>query len=753
MIEVYQTGILPIGQFDIRDGDLQNIKGGEVLVLDTATSTDLATREVYSNGARTQFRLATSADPGPFFLANSDKNSNQSSTPGFERTSLFSSSSAFSRTVDASAKVGIFAAEGFYAVSADVVDGYTINSNTVPNTRLYVNNDGNLTTTPSQTKAIVGFFVEFRSDSVINSNINRPFQTAGSFKNNDTIILYKTNADGYFDVGLVSQLVGELGTLGMPTDGYYSDGYYDFTADTTIADAVDQLNEGFASIFSGSSSTPIGTPDDGTYTDGFFSFTSSTTVSNAVDDINELLAAIAPAQPGNLTGQSLVVSGTTLYDAILPSGLSASWYSGGDNPGDTISSYIVDNTYLLSSPDQANRFNGGFVSDPSQLGVVTHVLNGVDGYERDVSTFGVGTTGTVTVDDISVFNTIWNKINAEINVTQTDEGRETHAMQHTLAGTTNTSEFFYDPVNTAPSFSSAPSIVENTPVDGYLSGIIHYASSSTFNVSYTAASGIFNRAYNATEVSRIELPGSPNSIVNPSSVPALNDTFTVSNQIIALSTANIARESPNVTVRLFKANGLTTSLTDAVDRPINTFGTASTSTSEFFVDEAQRLTGLVSTSPDFDSVASLIDGYAQVYISGSGGQVGFPRVSDYPGFVNTEQIYQRHFVKASASSANLVFTGITIGDIDPYGTGSLNVLIKLDDDDLVFDAGRAFGSDNGNGSGDSFVNSIGCQVGTSSGSSLDITFGTESTANNSNRYRLILIFRNTNETISQIITS
>lgn len=753
MIKVYQTGILPIGQFDVRDGDLQNIRGGEVLVLDNALSDDISVPDVYKNGARTQFRLARGSDTGPFFLANSDGNSNQYSTPGFERTSLFSSSAAFSRTVDASSKVSIFAAEGFYSVSADVVDGYTINTSTAPNTRLYVNNSGYLTADPSQSKAIVGFFVEYRQDVIVNNNINRPFQTAGSMPNADSVILYKTNADGYFDIGLVSQLVGEQGTLGVPSDGYYSDGYFAFTPNTTISDAVDQLNEGFANLASGSIPVAIGNPTDGTYSDGFFDFMPSTSTADAVDDINELLAAIAPAQPGDLTGQSLVLSGTTLYDAILPSGLSASWYSGGDVAGDTVASYIVDNTYLLTSPDQANRFNGGFTSDTTQLGVLTHVVNGVDGYARDVAADGTGTTGTVTVTDISLFNSIWNKINAEVSVTQTAEGRETHALSHTLAGTSDVSEFFYDPINTAPTFDVTPSLGENTPVDGYLSGIIHYATGSTFDVSYTAASGIFNRAYHSTEVSRIEAPGAPNLAVNPSVVPAFNDNFVVTNETLTLSTANVASESPNATVRLFKPNGSTISSTAAFNRPINTFAIASTATAESFVDEGQRLTALASAAPDWTSSDTLTDGYAQVYIDGSNGVVGFPRASDYPGFVAAEQIYQRHFSKVSASSGTIVFGGFPVSSIDPYGTGDTNVLLRLDDDGLWFDAGRAFGDNNGDGSGSSPANSIGCQVGSSTGSSLDFTFGTSNTANNNNRYRVQLIFRTNADTITSLVTS
>lgn len=724
MIKIYQSGILPLGQFDIRDSDLSNIRGGEVLVFDFAPDVagEKRVSDIYPGEFRTNLRLADGYDKGPFFFADGDKNSGQYSSPGFEVSSAFSRNAPFAQQYDSSSKVSIFADEGFYSISSDMFqDGY-LNEATPPNTELYVNSEGRLTTEVSPSKVVVAYVIQVRENEILTNNLNRPFYTAGSFEEEDSIIVFKTNSDGYSLVSRINELSDDLG-------------------------------EQISDLISGDTSVGIGTPDDGYYTDGFFPFISSTTTANAIDDINELLAAIAPEKPGDLTGQSLSFSGATAYSARLPDGLSAIWYSGGDSPGDIISSYIVDNAYTLTSPDQSNRFNGGPTSNPTQLGTLTHVINGSDVDSRDIAANGTGITGTINVTDISVYNTIWNKINAEISVTQTSEGRETHAMKHSFAGTTNSSEFFYDPDNTAPSFEVGASITENTAVDGYLSGVLHYAIGSSFDVSYTAAMGIFNRAYHPTEVSRIEIPGLVNTAVNPATVPIFTSNFPVLNETVSLNDPDVSVESPNLIVRLFKPNGDTASSTASIGRPINTFGTESTATEEFFVDEARRLNSFASTSPDFTSSNLLSDGQAQVYISGSGGQVSFPRGSDYPSFVATEQIYQRHFTKATASSGTIVFGGLSVSDIDPYGTGDTNVLLQLDDDNLFFDCGLPFGSDNGDASGDSLVNSIGCQLGSSSGSTLNFSFGINSTANNGNRYRLIVIFRNSNDSITSIITS
>lgn len=712
MIKVFQPGLMPLGHFDVVDSDLANIEGGEVLVFDTAPAVagEQKVPDVYSDDNRANLRLATITDNGPFFFAGMDKNNGQFTTPGFERTSAFSTNSAFGQSYDSSSKISIYASEGFYSITLDrFVDGY-VTENTAPNTRLYVGESGLLTTEPSTSSALVGFFIEYRKTSILNNNLNRPFYTAGSHKEQDSVIVYKSNADGYFSINLISEVIGTVGSIGTPTDGNYDTGFFDFAPSTTIA--------------------------------------------NAVDDVNELLLLIAPATPANLTGKNLVISGSDGYSAILPSGLPSTWYSDGYSAGDEITTYIVDPTYTLRHPDQANSFNGGKISNPSEMGRTQHILDDLPTYFIDLPEDGVSTNGTLSVTDISTYNNIWNKINAEINYTHTTDGITTHALYNSLAGTTNVLSMFYDPVNTAPSFDTGVSVSENTPVDGYLSGIIHYATNSTFDVSYTAASGIFNRAYHPTEVSRIEVPGGSNFIVNPSSIPAYTDTFEVTNETITLDSANVARESPSVTARLFKPNGITTSDTAALLRPVNTFGTISTTTAEYFVDEAQRLFGLNSTSPDWTSSDPLVDGYAQVRITGSNGVLGFPNSVQYPGFVEAEQVYQRHFTKVVSSNGTLTFSGIDHSDIDSYDSGGdLNVLLRLDSDGKWFDLGRLF-ADNGtgDGSGDSLANAIGAKT-IGSGGVVNFTFTTFTTGNNSNKYRIYIVFRNSNHSITQIIAS
>jgi hypothetical protein len=69
------------------------------------------------------------------------------------------------------------------------------------------------------------------------------------------------------------------------------------------------------------------------------------------------------------------------------------------------------------------------------------------------------------------------------------------------------------------------------------------------------------------------------------------------------------------------------------------------------------------------------------------------------------------------SSMSIVFTGVTVANVSADGTGSLNVDVRLPSETAWLDAGRAFGDGNG------------CQVGTSSGSTFNLSFGAKTSTN------------------------
>jgi len=243
-IKAFQANLTPVGHFDILDTDLAGLKGGEILVFDRLDESvgDTAAPDVFrGDGYNSVLRLASSLDNGPFFLAANEEEARYN-TPGFEVSSMYAQNQPFGQMLDSSNKVSIYAEEGFYSISSDVVDDTTVNANTDVYARLYADPSGLLTTTPSAGGSLVGFFIEHRDGDALRGYPNK-FRYLGTHRIGDSITFYKTVGDGYFNLNLVSEMVGQMGQLGTPTDGYFSDGLLALASTTTIADAVDSINE------------------------------------------------------------------------------------------------------------------------------------------------------------------------------------------------------------------------------------------------------------------------------------------------------------------------------------------------------------------------------------------------------------------------------------------------------------------------------------------------------------------------------
>ena len=484
----------------------------------------------------------------------------------------------------------------------------------------------------------------------------------------------------------------------------------------------------------GVGSNTIGTPTDGTYLDGLLPFTPSTLISDAIDDINEVLLGIAPPPPGGLSGTSLVLS-VSSYSGKLPSGLAAGWSP--YTPGDVVSGLVFSASFTLTAADPATRFAAGLWSSPPS-GQVIHVLNGSDADARPIAD-GVGTTGTVQITAVDQYNTLWRKVNARINYISL-EGQTTHRLKST--DQTDQTKLYYDDVNDTPSFSVAPSHVVSVELLRYLSGIAYYREGSVFDVSYTAAPGIFRKHYHSTQVSRISLPGASSVTVNPPSVPGVNDSFAVSGQSVTLVSGSTAEVSAQITVLLRKANK-SSQATTALARGTNVYASGNSSgTTENFVDELRRL--VLGTSTPWTPSAPLVEGNAQV----RNGSLVHGNDGDYPGHTGSSDAdYERIFSPGSQSGGTVRLGGISASLVSAYGTGSINIFLYLSGDNKWFDLGLDSPFLNGTGDGSSLANSIGGRFSVAGG---DLVFtlaapaagGPYSTGgSNGGQYRLLVRFR------------
>lgn len=484
-------------------------------------------------------------------------------------------------------------------------------------------------------------------------------------------------------------------------------------------------------VLGGGGGVTIGVPTAGGYDPaGVLQLDPATTIADFAQATDNFLTATAPDQPGNLDGQALVLAGATEYQARLPTGLSGAF--GAYTPGALISNLITDGVYTLSTPNPSTRFFGGLDAGPG--GDVTHVLDGIDGDVRDLDS-GAGVTGLLEVTDVSVYNSIYRKANARINAVQ-GEGEQTHAIRSDDAGITLTRALVHDDVNTAPSFSVGAAEVVSTELLRPLSGIDYYREGTIIDVSFTAASGIFEKAYHPTAVATVTIPGAPVTDVNPVGTPAVLDTFAATPQLTLVAGA-VAVLSPDVEVTIRKPDGQTALSSNPLARGINTYSTGgSTPVLDIFVDELRRLQ--VGTDTAWVSSGALADGNAQV----RNGRLVHGADGDYGGHV-LDAVYERVIDKTSASNGTIRTLGTTAAQISALGTGQMNILLQLETDGVWFDLGLDFGLDNGDGSGDSPANSRGARI-TASGSDLDFSFGLLSTGNNDNEYRLRIVFLGAN---------
>jgi len=538
-----------------------------------------------------------------------------------------------------------------------------------------------------------------------------------------------------------------------------------------------------------SASNTLGTPTDTTYTDGYFNTWTPgvTTAADAFDDINELLALIAPAAPDGLIGMTLAISSSpTFYSAKVSANNSSNWYQAGISTGATITKYYVAGTLTLASTP-TSKFFAGKTLDTASFGTISHILydstyttgTAVSFIDLTTNPTPTYTLGTMRVTALGTTNTIWNKANANIQAyTQSTDGYAGNSLRWTPSSIGSSSESnlyevwkdtYSTGVGATPSFSTGPSNTVTTESFKYLSGLKYYKVGTSWQVTFVAASGIFNRCYNATRVANISATGlvTLNLTGEESGTPVYNATYDRSglNYVTAtLNTVNQSSFNKYLTVGLYKVIDSTSSNT-AINYYINTYGNVATAYNEYFQDEVYRL---VNDSAGSGTAFSSLDNLANAYAQVRSGTLRVPIQSEYDaqwaGSANNYSTdnafeYQRWFSKAGATkSGTLGFTGISVGDIYAYGSSGsgstgLNLLIYLETDQVWFDLGIPVGL---GGTGISRLSAIGAKdLTNTSGSNIAWSLGsTYSTALNNNRYRVSILFnKNSTKTITQILSS
>lgn len=483
----------------------------------------------------------------------------------------------------------------------------------------------------------------------------------------------------------------------------------------------------------------LGIPSDKSWEDGFFDeWQPETKMNDAIDDISELLKLLAPEKP-----DGLAISGNANFlNAKISDSNIQQWYIAGKTPGELINNYVVTSNLILTTLNQAEAFYTGKFVDPTSYGILELLKDDIQVSEYNMSD-GIGDNGIINITSIEQYNKLWAKGNANATTTLVDEGYNEFKMIHTNAGESNIYSLYFDPTPGDLAFESIPILAVITPVIKMLSGIEYLTIGTVISVSFVSLTGIFQHAYHATNVATVDNIAINKLSVNPDTVPLFSDVFEVTNLETTLELTNKADNNPKMEIKLYRPEKSITELVDIPGR-ICTYPIVSTCLQELFFDEDKRV--INDTTTLFDSTLALANGDAQV----NNGRLEYG-LNDYPSKTG-DQEYQRHFCKTAAATGFIDLQGINYTDVAPYGTGDINVLLKLDNDNLYYDLGRVVGDKNGSGSGTDRANSIGGQV-NGSGSQIQWSIGTNSTAYNNQQYRIIIIFKNNNKSLTKIITT
>ena len=462
----------------------------------------------------------------------------------------------------------------------------------------------------------------------------------------------------------------------------------------------------------------------GPYTDGFFtSWVTGTPVADAMYEISQLFLDIAPAMAGVLTSTNLVLSGVSTFSGRMAGGLNATdWYIG--YPAYTLLSSLTTQTSITLNTVGTGTANptvfkagkkSNLISSTLIGGVSSSKAHGTDPL-LVASTIPLnnisGSSGSIRLNGVRVYNTIWAQASASILDTFTITGSMKYAISaDNGVGMTNTYQIWYvGGTSDFPNQSISSASGSVSPITyNYLSGIQYY---KTLNLQVNlTASNIYNPVYqDAYQASFASAYFS--SLTAGNATPSTMDILSASFAGALLPNLNSARSTGSYTVTVYKPAKSNVSQTLLIgNKAINSYASAQATNNvntqnEYFLDEAYRSPD--GTSAHFSSGSALVDGNLQV----QNGILICGRYGDYASFVSGSTAassvyanYYRESVPGTSFRINGTFTFIrnsnafaATNPISKWGSGGkLEMAMILSTDvSKVYDLGRQVGDNTGN---------------------------------------------------------
>jgi hypothetical protein len=328
---------------------------------------------------------------------------------------------------------------------------------------------------------------------------------------------------------------GTSGTLGIPTDGTYSDGLLTFTASTKTADAVDDINEVLLLL------APQAAPDLTNI--GAASFINNAKLSFGVsrNDIGYVNVGTTAGNSAVDINQNYVVSGSRLgvTAASSISGiLNDSVVAGSSYPADSFGEADKGTLTLSFNGSTIDTINlasssGALVGSNSRLSVTA--LSAVTTTSGQAFSFKKYRKGTFTIPS-SLFVNGFNYL------------RITHNRGTSTVNTTYL-EFVYDSENSALAFASTPTLTNPTLTGSkYISGV-RYHTSGTIQLNAVISNvykNVYTNSANAFSYPSLQNIGEPTVIVK--SGTGVNGENNASKNLPALNPAAGNPQATNLTL-------------------------------------------------------------------------------------------------------------------------------------------------------------------------------------------------------------
>lgn len=419
----------------------------------------------------------------------------------------------------------------------------------------------------------------------------------------------------------------------------------------------------------------LGPTKDGEYwPDGLFDFTEQTKIADAMDDVNEALKDLAPSEAtflrGNLNLKQPIKSGRV--SKLI--GTVESFDLFDVQPGDFIN-YIVDVDSIEASLPTTGIVVKGVQQQQfgrADQGVIKVIFDGQDAdnglnlyelfNEKGRDYFGVmqgfdpaiiqpttnflgeivnveinpnkakykSSSGALTINTVERYNDFkkWQRGTGTVDLNVTPGKHSFHVEHRGIISVssdgdetnlpifkTNPLEIFYDPSNTLPTTQ----IMDFTLLSGntkYVSGIPYYNNNIKFSLNLMATN-IFDYTYWDKPIS-LTMNGSnagllewnhTNSNLKSETVPAWNDVFTLTNHIIEYIAPNSIVDNVKLNAKSGKVvTGWGTEISQTIKLLIDTNPNTGNSTrlKETFIDEEYRIK---KTAVDMDNIISVNNGY------------------------------------------------------------------------------------------------------------------------------------------------